>query len=82
MKLVNRMGKDYTNIKTMKQLELQIRQLENDAVKCEDIIRKDLEYAAYFYRPRRLISSIGVFIKHFVMNFFRSMVIMPYPLEE
>ncbi len=70
------MGKDYTNIKTMKQLELQIRQLENDAVKCEDIIRKDLEYAAYFYRPRRLISSIGVFIKHFVMNFFRSMVII------
>ena len=70
------MRKDYSNIKTMKQLELQIRQLEIDAAKGESNIRKDINYAAYYYRPTRMINSIGVYIKHFVMNFFRSMVII------
>ncbi len=70
------MRKDYSNIRTMKQLELQIRQLEIEAIKGEHKIREDINYAAYFYSPGRLINSIGVYIKHFVMNFFRSMIII------
>ena len=45
------MGKDYTNIKTMKQLELQIRQLENDAVNVKTSFGRILNMPPIFTDP-------------------------------
>jgi dipeptidyl-peptidase-3 len=68
----------YSNsqIKSMKQLDYQIKKVCSASKRSEITLMKDIKYAGYFYNPSRLMSSAGLYVKNFIMRFLKIMLIV------
>lgn len=67
---------NYSEIKSMKQLDRQIDRIKYAAERGEITLRKDIKYAEYYYSPSRFINSLGFYAKSFFNKLFKIMIIV------
>ena len=60
----------YSNIRTLKELDLQISLLHKESARTNDRFRRDIRYAMWYYSPVRIVNEFSSGLKSSLVNFF------------